>query len=187
LIGLLEEKTYIDIKLNNLDTKEQCVSAIEDLALFENLDIEKILTTYGKGSFWSALENKLELIQDTQKELEQREGLKLFERLKKGKNNESNEVESEETVEDRLANYNEKVKEYAYKILKNSDAFKFILTAWNKKHIGDINFGENCLCSVVCRMITNTKGLPQKPSGESGKGKSDAFETVLYFLPNHFY
>jgi len=50
-----------------------------------------------------------------------------------------------------------------------------------------MNIGENCLCTVASTFILNTRGLHVKPSGESGKGKSDAIETVLKLLPAHKY
>jgi hypothetical protein len=43
------------------------------------------------------------------------------------------------------------------------------------------------LCAVASTFILNTRGLHVKSSGESGKGKSDAIETVLKLLPEHKY
>jgi hypothetical protein len=62
-----------------------------------------------------------------------------------------------------------------------------MLETWNLRHVGDKNIGENCLCAVASTYILNTRGLHVKPSGESGKGKSDAIETVLKLLPEHKY
>ena len=106
--------------------------------------------------------------------------------------NEVSDQEGEATdekteTEDRLSQYPENIRDQAYKILKDGDAFEFMLDIWNLRHVGDTNIGENCLCAVASTYILNTRGLHVKPSGESGKGKSDAIETVLKLLPNHKY
>lgn len=92
-----------------------------------------------------------------------------------------------EKEEDRLKTYPEEIRELAYQILKEGDPLRFILETWNLRHVGDRNIGENCLCAVASTYILNTRGLHVKPSGESGKGKSDAIETVLTLLPEHKY
>lgn len=92
-----------------------------------------------------------------------------------------------EKEEDRLKTYPEEIRELAYQILKEGDPLRFILDTWNLRHVGDRNIGENCLCAVASTYILNTRGLHVKPSGESGKGKSDAIETVLTLLPEHKY
>lgn len=92
-----------------------------------------------------------------------------------------------EKEEDRLKIYPEEIRELAYQILKEGDVFNFIIETWNLRHVGDRNIGENCLCAVASTYILNTRGLHVKPSGESGKGKSDAIETVLTLLPEHKY
>jgi hypothetical protein len=106
--------------------------------------------------------------------------------------NEASNLEREVPVEkteakDRLSNYPENIRDSAYKILEEGDAFEFMLETWNLRHVWDKNFGENCLCAVASTYILNTRGLYVKPSGESGKGKSDAIETVLKLLPEHKY
>ncbi|HEY3361482.1 MAG TPA: CHC2 zinc finger domain-containing protein [Methanosarcina sp.] len=89
--------------------------------------------------------------------------------------------------EDRLNRYPEQIKELAYKILKEGDPLEFILDTWNLRHVGDRNIGENCLCAVASTYIVNTRGLHVKPSGESGKGKSDSIIEVLLLLPKNKY
>ncbi|HWR25403.1 MAG TPA: CHC2 zinc finger domain-containing protein, partial [Methanosarcina sp.] len=103
--------------------------------------------------------------------------------------NEAQELEAlqDKGEEDKLNVYPEIIKEQAYKILKEGDAFEFILDTFNIRHVGDRNIAENCLCAVGSTYIINTRGLHVKPSGESGKGKSDAIETVLKLLPDHKY
>lgn len=90
----------------------------------------------------------------------------------------------EEEKADPLKNFPEWAINKANDILNNGDPFQFVLDIWQKRHVGDTNIGENCLCSVITSQILNSKrGLHIKPSGESGKGKSDAIECFLELLP----
>ena len=94
--------------------------------------------------------------------------------------------ETDQGEEDRLKEYPEEIRELAYQILKEGDAFNFIIETWNLRHIGDKNIGENCLCSIAStNILTSDMGLHIKPSGESGKGKSDAMKEALKLLPAH--
>jgi len=104
-------------------------------------------------------------------------------------NTETQEERTEEDTEEQdiLNKYPEIIKDLALKILNEGDPLEFILDTWNLRHVGDRNIGENCLCAVASTYIVNTRGLHVKPSGESGKGKSDAIETVLQLLPEHKY
>ena len=95
--------------------------------------------------------------------------------------------EKEEKTEDPLDKYPEPIREAAYQILKEGDSFNFIMETWNLRHVGDRNIGENCLCAVASTYILNTRGLHVKPSGESGKGKSDAIDVFFKLLPPHKY
>ncbi len=109
-------------------------------------------------------------------------------KIRKNENNKEEETQEERDVsDDRLSIYPEIIREQAYRILKEGDTLGFMLDTWNLRHVGDRNIGENCLCAVASTYITNTRGLHVKPSGESGKGKSDAIETVLNLLPEHKY
>jgi hypothetical protein len=116
--------------------------------------------------------------------------IKFYKRLKgeaTNKNSISN-AEQKDEQGDVLSKYPIWVIEKANDILKNGDPFKFVLGTWQKRHVGDINIGENCLCSVVTRNVLNCeRGLHIKPSGESGKGKSDAIECMLELFPESIY
>jgi hypothetical protein len=82
--------------------------------------------------------------------------------------------------------YPENIVDRANDILNNEDSFDFILGIWNRLHVGDINIGENLLSSIGCTPVINAKlGAHQKPSGGSGKGKSDAFQNMIHLLPAH--
>jgi hypothetical protein len=85
-----------------------------------------------------------------------------------------------------LSAYSENIIDKANDILNNGDAFDFILGIWNRFHVGDTNIGENLLSSIGCTQVINAKlGAHQKPSGGSGKGKSDAFQNMIHLLPAH--
>lgn len=97
-------------------------------------------------------------------------------------------LEEKDGIDGRLNEYPERIRELAYTILKEGDAFDFMRETWNLRHVGDTNLGENCLCSIGSTYILNSDmGLHIKPSGESGKGKSDAMKEATLLLPTHKY
>ena len=102
-------------------------------------------------------------------------------------NNFKGDAPNEKTeTEDRLSTYPEHIIDRANDILNNGDPFDFILNVWNRLHVGDTNIGENLLSSIGCTQVINAKlGAHQKPSGGSGKGKSDAFQCMILLLPAH--
>ena len=83
--------------------------------------------------------------------------------------------------------YSSEVIDEANDHLQNGDPFDYIVNVWNQIHVGDRNIGETCACSVGSTYISNTYGLHQKPSGTSGKGKTDAMRSFLTLLPAHKY
>jgi hypothetical protein len=84
--------------------------------------------------------------------------------------------------------YSYKIIKDAHRIMEKEDPFTFMIDTWNLRHVGDKNLGQNCLCSVASTYILNSDmGLHVKPSGESGKGKSDAMLKILDLLPEHKY
>jgi len=93
----------------------------------------------------------------------------------------------EEAAEDRIQKYPEHIREAAYLILKEGDAFDFAMKTWSCLHVGDEITGQSCLCAFAATYILNSHGLHVKPSGESGKGKSDCIESALPLLPSHKY
>lgn len=74
-------------------------------------------------------------------------------------------------------------KKDAMELLTKGDTRKFILDTFHRTHVGDSSIGNVCLASIVTTMIKNTKGLHVKPSGGSGKGKSDAIKAILHLIP----
>lgn len=82
--------------------------------------------------------------------------------------------------------YSPEIIEVSKKLLEEGDPFLFMVETWNLRHVGDLNLGQNCLCSVGSTYIlTSERGLHVKPSGASGKGKSDAMGEILRLLPTH--
>jgi DNA primase len=99
---------------------------------------------------------------------------------------EQKEIQPTEPTNDSLSTYPEHIIDRANDILNNGDSFDFILSVWNRLHVGDTNIGENLLSSIGCTQVINAKlGAHQKPSGGSRKGKSDAFQNMIHLLPAH--
>lgn len=92
-------------------------------------------------------------------------------------------LKEENVTEEQSDIYPEHVMKAAHEILNSGNALDFILDTWNHYHVGDRTIGESCACSVAATYILNSKGLHIKPSGKSGKGKSDSTEKFARLLP----
>jgi predicted DNA-binding protein len=103
---------------------------------------------------------------------------------KHGKGNssktESEDEDEEISIEDK---YPEHILELANMVLEEGTPLELILDIWNSRHVGDRALGYSCACAVSSTYITTTRGLHVKPSGNSGKGKSDGEENYLILLP----
>ena len=78
-------------------------------------------------------------------------------------------------LEDRLQAYPENVIKKANEILDTGDPFEYIMTIWNKLHVGDRDLGEMLLCSVGTTQVLNAGlGIHNQPSGDYQSGKSHA-------------
>ncbi len=94
------------------------------------------------------------------------------------------QIRKQETKKEVSDKYSKEIIDVSKQLLEKGDPLLFMLETWNLRHIGDRNIGENCLCSVASTYIlTSERGLHIKPSGASGKGKSDGMEEVLRLLP----
>lgn len=76
-----------------------------------------------------------------------------------------------------------KIEEEAREILEHGDPFAYVVAAYNLDHIGDQVLGQCLALSFASRMVKNSKGLHVLTTGESGKGKSDGFDTFLKQVP----
>lgn len=72
-------------------------------------------------------------------------------------------------------------------IMQNGDPVKQIIDTFNSIHIGDEGTGRALVLSVGSQSILNSDGIQPAPSGESGKGKSHACQTVLHLIPDEFW
>lgn len=90
-----------------------------------------------------------------------------------------------EDLECSLLVYPSEIIDKAIDILEKGDPWKFIQETWQKYHIGDEIVGELCACSFASTHLTNSQGVQLKPSGASGKGKSDALDDFAELIPAH--
>ncbi|MCX6700969.1 MAG: hypothetical protein NTV68_13805 [Methanomicrobiales archaeon] len=71
-------------------------------------------------------------------------------------------------------------------ILQHGDPKGGMLRAFALDHEGDETAAECLLLSLASRSVTNTNGLHVSVTGESGKGKSHTFTTMLKQVPERF-
>jgi hypothetical protein len=76
--------------------------------------------------------------------------------------------------------------EEALKILSSGDPLREMLRTFALDHEGDATVAECLILSLASRSVINTNGLHVSVTGESGKGKSHAFETILRQVPERF-
>ncbi len=74
----------------------------------------------------------------------------------------------------------------ASEILKTGDPLSFMLETFALDHIGDPVVAECLVMSLASRRVINARGLHVSVTGESGKGKSHAFETMMNQIPPEF-
>ncbi|MCX6692953.1 MAG: hypothetical protein NT074_00105 [Methanomicrobiales archaeon] len=77
-------------------------------------------------------------------------------------------------------------REEALTILQSGDPIKGMLESFARDHVGDEVVAECLILSLASRSVVNTKGLHVSVSGESGKGKSYAFYSMLRQVPRRF-
>ena len=78
------------------------------------------------------------------------------------------------------------VREKALEILRSGDPLAFMLDTFAKFHVGDITVAECLIMSVASQSVLNTKGLHVSVSGNSGKGKSHACNSMLKLIPEDY-
>ncbi|OPY46752.1 MAG: hypothetical protein A4E42_00405 [Methanoregulaceae archaeon PtaU1.Bin222] len=77
-------------------------------------------------------------------------------------------------------------REEALATLQHGDPKKAMLAAFAVDHEGDEVVAECLIMSLASRSVSNTNGLHVSVTGESGKGKSHAFATMLRQVPARF-
>ena len=76
--------------------------------------------------------------------------------------------------------------EEALGILGSGDPLREMLRTFALDHEGDATVAECLILSLASRSVINTNGLHVSVTGESGKGKSHAFGTMLRQVPERF-
>ncbi|OPY42743.1 MAG: hypothetical protein A4E40_00314 [Methanoregulaceae archaeon PtaU1.Bin059] len=76
--------------------------------------------------------------------------------------------------------------EEALEILGSGDPLREMLRTFALDHEGDATVAECLILSLASRSVINTNGLHVSVTGESGKGKSHAFGTMLRQVPERF-
>jgi hypothetical protein len=74
----------------------------------------------------------------------------------------------------------------ALAVLREGDPKRFMLGTFAGDHVGDGAVAECLVLSLASRSVVNTNGLHISITGESGKGKSHAFSTMLRQVPERF-
>ncbi len=73
--------------------------------------------------------------------------------------------------------------EEALLVLRSGDPLRAMLRTFALDHEGDETVAESLIMSLASRSVLNTTGLHVSASGESGKGKSHAFSTLIRQVP----
>ncbi|MDD1728309.1 MAG: hypothetical protein LUQ50_04465 [Methanospirillum sp.] len=82
--------------------------------------------------------------------------------------------------------YSDRIVAQADEILSSGDPFAFMRNIFGKYHEGDQQVAQCLIHSLVSRTVLNSKGLHVSISGESGKGKSHAIDTMRNLVPPAF-
>ena len=83
----------------------------------------------------------------------------------------------------RLDTADTETKKEGIRILHEGDPIRYMLDTFEKDHEGDQIVAESLVMSLASRSVLNSKGLHVLVTGESGKGKSHAFDTMLQQVP----
>lgn len=71
----------------------------------------------------------------------------------------------------------------ALRILREEDPIQYILDSFARDHEGDEVVAKCLVMSFASRTVINSNGLHVLVTGESGKGKSHAFDTMIQHIP----
>lgn len=78
------------------------------------------------------------------------------------------------------------IREEAMQLLREGDPLAFMLQTFALDHVGDETVATCLVMSLASQSVINTNGLHVSVTGESGKGKSHAFATMLRQVPERF-
>jgi len=82
--------------------------------------------------------------------------------------------------------FSDEIREKAAGILRTGDPLPYMLEVFEKFHVGDRIVAECLIMSVASQSVENTKGLHVSVSGNSGKGKSHACNSMLKLIPEDY-
>nr|WP_319539068.1 hypothetical protein [uncultured Methanospirillum sp.] len=99
--------------------------------------------------------------------------------LKSGQSSGACEQDTSPTVSDEVSGT-------ALSVLNDGDPLSYMLETFALDHIGDPVVAECLVMSLASRKVINARGLHVSVTGESGKGKSHAFETMMSQVPEEF-
>jgi len=74
----------------------------------------------------------------------------------------------------------------ALQVLRSGDPVGYLLRTCALDHVGDETVAACLIMSLASQSVINTNGLHVSVTGESGKGKSHAFATMLRQVPERF-
>ncbi|HWQ63642.1 MAG TPA: hypothetical protein VN429_04430, partial [Methanospirillum sp.] len=80
----------------------------------------------------------------------------------------------------------DEISKTASTLLETGDPLAYMLETFALDHIGDPVVAECLVMSLASRKVINARGLHVSVTGESGKGKSHAFETMMNQVPEEF-
>ncbi|WFN37955.1 hypothetical protein L1994_02350 [Methanomicrobium antiquum] len=83
--------------------------------------------------------------------------------------------------------FSDEIREKAAEVLRTGDPLSYMLDVFEKFHVGDRIVAECLIMSVASQSVENTKGLHVSVSGNSGKGKSHACNSMLKLIPEDYH
>ncbi|PWR70272.1 hypothetical protein DK846_15260, partial [Methanospirillum lacunae] len=102
------------------------------------------------------------------------------------KTNKNSESSSVPLKQDDIHEVSDEISKTASAILRGGDPLAYMLETFALDHIGDPVVAECLVMSLASRKVINARGLHVSVTGESGKGKSHAFETMMNQVPLEF-
>ncbi len=84
---------------------------------------------------------------------------------------------------DCISQVDDSLSDRARMLLFEGKPLSFLLDTFARSHEGDVQVAQCLIHSLISRTVINSKGLHVSISGESGKGKSHAIDTMRTLIP----
>jgi|GEM_PF-129916 len=104
----------------------------------------------------------------------------------RNRDRDQNPDQSRDLNSDPISNEEPDVLDEVTRILHEGDPIRYLLDTFAKAHEGDQIVAKCLLMSLASRAVINSKGLHVLVTGESGKGKSHAFESMMDLIPQEY-